>query len=176
MEGSKACVIDGLLSRTMIGTRGEAMMLNNSSRLPSRRPCCRPFALLLVGREGEVRERSELVHQMEASVNHRAAKSPTRLRHCASTSASRVIIAPGHPPNLIEYFSAISGCQRVESRHSIGKIQLRLLAPRWSLSLYMFKFCGEHPDRGSEASEDSRNVSVTPPPPVPKTGPSHFAH
>jgi len=172
MEGSKACVIDGLLSRTMIGTRGEAMMLNNSSRLPSRRPCCRPFALLLVGREGEVRERSELVHQMEASVNHRAAKSPTRLRHCASTSASRVIIAPGQLPKLEIFFRYF----RVESRHSIGKIQLRILAPRWSLSLYMSKFCGERPDRGSEASEDSRNVSVTPPPPVPKTGPSHFAH
>src|SRR5271156_2515600 len=55
MEDSKECTIDGLLSRTMIGTRGEAMMLNNSSRFPSRRPCCRPFALLLVGWEGEVR-------------------------------------------------------------------------------------------------------------------------
>lgn len=51
------------------------MMLNNFSRFPSRRPCCKQFALLLVGREGK----SELVHQMEASVNHRAAKSPTRL-------------------------------------------------------------------------------------------------
>jgi hypothetical protein len=56
------------------------MMLNNSSRFPSRRPSCRPFALVLVGREGKSGERSELVHQMKASVN----QSPTRRRHCGS--------------------------------------------------------------------------------------------
>lgn len=100
MEDSKECVIDGFLSTTMIGTRGEAMMLNNSSRFPSRRPSCRPFVPFLVGREGKSGERSELVHQMEASVNHRA-KSSTRRRHCAPTSASRVIIAPGHPQKKI---------------------------------------------------------------------------
>jgi hypothetical protein len=52
---------------------------------------------------------------MEASVNHRAANSPTWRRHCASTSASRVIIAPGHSKeNLMldfryfRYFPAIN--------------------------------------------------------------------
>ena len=63
MEDSKEYVNDGLLSKTMTGVRGKAMVLTYSSRLPSRRPCCRSFALVLVGKEGKVGEQSELVHK-----------------------------------------------------------------------------------------------------------------
>jgi hypothetical protein len=74
MEDSKDCMNDGLLSKTMIGMRGKAkVLLTYSSRFPSRRPSCRSFALVLVGKEGKVGEQSELVRKNEASVNHRVA-------------------------------------------------------------------------------------------------------
>lgn len=77
MEGSKDCMNDDLLSKTMIGTREEAMVLSYSSRFPSRRLSCRSFALVLVGREGKLGEQSELVHKTRrASITEQQTDRP----------------------------------------------------------------------------------------------------
>jgi hypothetical protein len=160
MEDSKECVIDGLLSRTMIGMRGEAMMLNNSSRLPSRRPSCRPFALVLVRREGKSGERSELVHQIEASVN----QSPTRRRHRASqhrrvgSLSLRVTLRK----NLMQYFRYFSAAvNKLTSLDTLLANPTQTSRSHPVAVIRHVKLCDKHPDRDSEVSKNSRNVSIT---------------